>query len=172
MKNILLALVVSSALLVLLIGCEDNSINDPVSAESFNKVGPPNRNTLRGSINLEHKLVDPVRVHNYYLLCGKINYSQLLILKSPQDIALGYDVNLDISVDITLKDILSSLEPSIGKIKSESEDRFYLNANGSYILVKSYPIKSLPDRIELVCTFAVTTEGLKLESVVLNSPVV
>ena len=170
MKNILLAFVVSSVLL--LIGCEDSSINNPVSTESSNQVGKPNDNTLRGSITLEHKLGDPVRRNDYYLLSGKINYTQVLNRRSPQAIAAGYDVYLNISVDATLKDILSNLEPNIGEIKSESEDRFYLNTNGNYILVKSYQINGLPERIELVCTFAVTAEGLKLESVVLYSAVV
>jgi len=171
MKNILLAFVVSSVLLFL-IGCEDSSMNNPVSAELSNHVGKPNNNTLRGSITLEHKLGDPVRRSDYYLLSGKINYTQVLNRRSPQTVAAGYDVYLNISVDATLKDILSNLEPNIGEIKSESEDRFFLNTNGNYILVKSYQVNGLPERIELICTFAVTAEGMKLESVVLNSPVV
>ena len=172
MKNILLSLAVSSVLLVLLIGCEDSSLNNSVSDESLNKTGPPNGNTLSGTIILDHKLVDPVTVNNYYILSGKINYTQVLVVKSPQAIEAGYDVNLDISVDATLKDILSNREPNIGKITSESDDRFYLDVNGRYILVKSYPVDGMTDMIELVCTFAITAEGLKLESVVLSSPVV
>jgi hypothetical protein len=173
MKNILLAIVVSSVLLVLLISCEDNSINNPISAELLNKkFGPPAVNILHGSIVLERKLIDPVRVNNYYLLSGKISYSQELILKTPPAIEPGYDVNLDILMDATIKDSLSSIKPNSWKIKSESVDRFFLNRDGSYTLIKTYPIDGMVDRIELDCIFAVSSQGLKLVSVDLRSPVV
>jgi hypothetical protein len=48
-------------------------MNNPVSNDLINKAGPPSGKTLRGSIILEHKLVDPVRMNNYFLLSGKIN---------------------------------------------------------------------------------------------------
>jgi len=172
MKNILLAFVVSSVLLFL-IGCEDSSMNNPVSAESLNKkVEPPGVSILHESIILEHKLIDPVKVNNYYLLSGKINYSQELILKNLPSIAPGYEINLDISVDASLKDMLSSLEPNSWRIKSESVDRFFLSKDGSYTLIKTYPIDGLLDRIELNCIFTVNSQGLKLVSVDLRSPVV
>jgi hypothetical protein len=173
MKNILLSLVVFSVLLLLLVGCEDNSINNPVSAESFNKAGPLSGNTLNGSIILEHKLAGLGTVNKYYLLSGKIYYSQELIIKNPQAIVLGYDVKLDISVDAVLKDISApSGEQNAWRILSKSEDLVFVAANGSYVLVKSYPVLGRTDEMELVCTFAITTRGLKLENVVLSSPVV
>jgi hypothetical protein len=173
MKKILLASVVSSVLLVLLISCEDNSINNPVSAELLNKkAGPPAVNILRGSIILERKLIDPVRVNNYHLLSGKISYSQELILNTPPVIEPGYDVNLDILMDATIKDSLSSIKPNSWKIKYESVDRFFLNRDGSYTLIKNYPIDGMVDRIEMDCIFAVSSQGLKLVSVDLRSPVV
>ena len=172
MKNILLAFVVSSVLLFL-IGCEDSSMNNPVSAESLNKkVELPGVCILRESIILEHKLIDPVKVNNYYLLSGKINYSQELILNNLPIITPGYEINLDISVDASLKDMLSSLEPNSWRIKSESVDRFFLNKDGSYTLIKTYPIDGMLDRIELNCIFTVNSQGLKLVSVDLRSLVV
>jgi hypothetical protein len=171
MKNYLLALVVTSSLLLSLIGCQDNSINNPVSSESTNKASPPGVNILRGSIILEHKLVDLVRINNYYFVSGKLitlkNQNENLSATMP-----GYDVKLNISLDAILKEIFTNLDPNSWNIRSNSVDHFYLNTRGSYTLVKIYPIDGAPNRIELVCTFEATTQGLKLESVVLSSPVV
>lgn len=173
MKNIVLSLVVSSVLLLLIVGCEDNSINNPISAESFNKAEPNSGITLHGSIILDRRLEVPGTIKKYYLLRGKINYSQELIINSPQAIVPGYDVKLDISIDAILKDIsVPSGEQNTWKILAESKEITFVALNGSSILVKSYPVLGRTDKMELVCTFVITTQGLKLESVVLSSSVV
>ena len=174
MKYHLLSLVVSSVLLISLMGCEDNSMNNPVSGTSVDKVQPPGVNTLSGKIMLDHRVGDPVRINNYYQLTGNISYTQeLFSVNNPnQDIVPGYNINLDIQVDAILKDYLSNLEPNSWEIKAESNDRFYINAAGSYTLIKAYPVVGTKDRLELVFTFIVTTDGMKLEGVILSSPVV
>jgi hypothetical protein len=173
MKRSIVNLIVSLFLLLVLFGCEDNSINSPVSNEKVNKADPLGINNLEGTIILDQKLIDPINVNNYYLLKGKINFSrELTFIQSSMAVTPIYEVRLDIYVDATLRDYLSNLEPNTWNIKSESHDRFNLNENGNYTLVKTYPIDGMPDMIELDCTFSVTTEGIKLDEVFLRSPVV
>jgi hypothetical protein len=173
MKNIVLSLVVSSVLLLLVVGCEDNSINNPISVESFNKAEPNSGITLHGSIILDHRLEVPGTIKKYYLLSGTIRYSQELIINNFPAKEPGHNVLLDISIEALLKDVSASNgEQNTWKILAESKELTFVALNGSTILVKSYPVLGRTDEMELVCTFAITTQGLKLESVVLSSPVV
>ena len=173
MKNHLVFLIFFSIVFISLFGCEDNSINNPVSTDAVNKTEPFGINTLHGTIILDHKLVDPVEVSNYYLLNGHLNYSQRLeFIQSPKLVEPSYQVTLDISIDAKIKSMFSNTDPNTWDLRAESTDRLTLTESGNYILVKSYPIDSMPYLIELVCTFTVTTDGLKLDSVNLRSPVV
>ena len=172
MKNILFSLVISSIML-LLVSCEENSVNNPVSTESVDKVGPHSEKTLRGSITLNHNLEAPGTIKKYLHLSGKIYYSQQLIITDRPDIAPGYDVELDISVDAILKDVNAvNGEQNTWKILAKSEDITFVAINGSSILVKSYPVLGRTDELQLVCTFEITTQGMELKSVALSSPVV
>lgn len=168
MKNHIISLVASFALLISLMGCQDNFRNNPVSSKAFEKVGPTSAEPLQGSITLANRLVDPIKVNNYYLLNGKIKYSQELFIKTGAT-EPKYEVRLDVAVDAVLTD---NLEPKQWDINAKSKDRFYLDVKGSRTLVKSYPINGTTDLFTLVCKFEVDSKGLKLANVKLNSPVV
>ena len=57
MKKLLFSLVVFSGLL--LIGCQENNITDPISSESIQKDQPTGGNVITGSIPLEGILAIP-----------------------------------------------------------------------------------------------------------------
>jgi hypothetical protein len=171
MKKMMLSLVIF--LFLLLIGCQENSMTNPVSAESLNKANLNHLNTEQGTIKLDQKLADPYRVKDYFLLSGEIKYTDELLIKNPRVTATGYDVKTDISVDATLKNISSSFgESNTWKILSESQDLVYVTANGRYVLEKYYPVLGRTDKMELDCKFEITTDGVRLISVNLITPIV
>ena len=81
MKQLLFSLVVFSILFV--IGCQENSITDPVSAESIKKDQTTVDPFTSGVIPLEGVLVVPGGFQSYYDIQGQINYTHELVLLSP-----------------------------------------------------------------------------------------
>jgi hypothetical protein len=153
MKNILIALPLFLALL--LIGCQENPITEPVS--SLEKADNP---TTTETIQLHFVIEDPV--NGSVELVGEVNYQHDL-QNSYQQI---YDQNL-VSVDIefnsTLSDVLGGVHlgwNSTGK----SEDDIYVSEEGIYVMQKSYNITNRED-VVLVVQYLITTEGVGVPNV-------
>ena len=169
MKKIFLALVISTVLF--LMGCENNSLTDPNSADTVGKNELSNGKTTRGSIPLDRILVVPGLGNDYYQIKGNINYTHELIKQDPSLTPERYDVKLDISVNAQLTDIYSS-DPKNNSwtISSDSKDLVYVSREGIYVLYRSYPVIGRNDKLQLVCTFIVTTDGVGLDNVELKVP--
>ena len=173
MKKLLLTTSVFLALL--LIGCQDNSITDPYPRGSLSKGNLMHGNTFEGIITLDQKLADPDRINDYFLLTGKINFTEALFNnnfqdKAPQLTAAGQEEKLDILVDATLTGFgVSNADKGVLRIDSKSVDVVFLSANGTDTLVKVYPVLGRNDKMELVLTFIVTENGLKLKDSILTS---
>ncbi len=168
MKKTFFIVALSSVLL--LIGCKDNSINNPVSANLVAKQDSANRSILNGRINLNQKLINPRTVGGDLQLTGVINYTEELTGQNPSKTVVSYNSRLDISIDATVTDINSSTSlANSWKISSESENQVSIPAKGPVDLVKSYSISGKPEGMKLVCTFSITTEGVNLKNVVLES---
>ena len=173
MKHHLVNLVLSSIVFFALVGCEENSLNNPVPNEGVNKGDPLGGNTSSGTIILDQKLTDPVTVNNYYLLNGRINYSlQLTSIQNPMAVSPEYGAELHINLDAELRDELSVLQPNIWAVKSQSLERFILTENGGYTIIKTYRVAGMPGMIELNCAFTITTKGVMLDEVFLRSLIV
>ena len=158
MKKLLISLVVFSVLFV--IGCQDNSITDPVSTESINKDQTTGENFTSGVIPLEGILVVPGGFQTYYDIQGQINYTHELVLLDPAPPAPQYYINLDLSV----KALLTDEGHNSFRISSQSEDIIYDSGDRTYILQKSFPVLGRNDGMVLVCRFLVTTDGIELSS--------
>ncbi len=161
MKNLLLTLVAFSVLL--LIGCQENSITDPVSSESVNKNQISAGTLTSGTIPLEGLLVVPGMGQTYYSIEGVINYTHQLFQRDPIPPAPQYNVQLNLSVSAYLNNE-STRERNTLSIASQSEDVFYVSEEGIYILEKSFIVLGSNDGLALVCRFLVTTEGVSLNS--------
>jgi len=161
MKKLLFALVFSSVLL--LIGCQESSITDPVSTELTNKVQDPEGNITRGTIPLEGLLAVPGGFNSYYAIEGEINYVHELIILDPIPPAPQYYVELSLNVRAVLTDVFSAGHNTF-TIASSSNDIFYVSEEGIYILEKSYPLLGNNDGLVLVCRFLVTTDGVGLNA--------
>jgi hypothetical protein len=174
MKKLFLLIAIFSVLLIL-IGCQDNSITDPFSSGSLKKDNLIHANSFEGSITLDQKLADPDRINEYFLLSGKIKYAETVFNnnfqdKTPQLTAAGQEENLDISVDATLTSLgVFNSDKGVFRIDSKSDDIVFIHANGTDTLVKTYPVLGRKDKLELVVTFDVTENGLKLKDAILTS---
>ena len=170
MKKVLFSLFISSVLL--LVGCQENSMTNPVSP-SLNKNDLTNVTTLQGIIPIDQKITNTVPGNADFILNGKINYTESIVQHlGPQVIstlAPGFDVMTNISIDAILKGIrVSNVEQNGWRILSKSSDQVFVRADGSSVLIKSYPVLGRTDK--LVFTFVVTVKGIRLDRVILDSP--
>jgi hypothetical protein len=158
MKNLFLTIVVFSVLL--LIGCQENSITDPVQQE-LQKTDDPS--ILRGTILLEGILEVPNLPNSYLSINGQVGYVHRIELLDPISTATQHNVSLSLQVNAGLSDPYSERHP-YWLISSKSQDIIYVSEDGIYQFVTSFPIQDRSDGMVLVCSFLVTTEGVSLSA--------
>jgi hypothetical protein len=160
MKNLILFLAFFAVILVA--GCSENSVTDPVWVDTANKDQNRDISNNQGTIPLKDILVFPGSFTSYYYVEGNIYFKQELILA--ETVPPRYYVSLDIAI----KAILSNIDLPDEKgweITGESKDVFYVSEDGIYLLEKSFPVSNRRDGMKLVCRFLVTTDGVGLNSV-------
>lgn len=157
-------------LIILLFGCDNKTVNNPVSPNSVDK-STTNVNTIKsGDISVDTKLIDPIGYKNDYKVDGNINYTEELLRNNSVTTALGYEARLAITITATLTDnSLSTGKVEIWKISDENESLINVPTSGSNEFVKSYPVIGSSEGLILVCTFEATTHGLLLKNVDLIS---
>ena len=164
MKNLFISLVAVSVLLV--IGCQENSITDPVSNKSVNKDQSPGP-YQHGFITLEGTLSDPYPIGNsFYIISGQIEYEHRLVSQNYVSLQLLTNANLQY-----LCTVCSPSEDDVhGEfISTDSED--YLFIAGSFtVLEKSFTIQGREDGMNLKCRFLVTSGGIELNAMWLALP--
>ena len=106
MKNLFLTIAVFSVLF--LIGCQENSITDPISTELVNKDQISAGTLTSGTIPLEGLLVVPGMGQTYYFIEGVINYTHELVMQDPIPPAQQYNVHLNLSVSADLNNVSPS----------------------------------------------------------------
>ena len=164
MKNLFISLVAVSVLLV--IGCQENSITDPVSNKSVNKDQSPDP-YQHGFITLEGALSDPYPIGNsFYIISGQIEFEHRLVSQNYVSLHLLTNANLQY-----LCTVCSPSEDDVhGEfISTDSED--YLFIAGSFtVLEKSFTIQGREDGMNLKCRFLVTSGGIELNAMWLALP--
>jgi hypothetical protein len=160
MKKLFLTAVVFTVLLF--IGCQENSITDPISTESISKNQNPVTNVTRGSFPLEGILVNPAGLNSYIAINGSINYVHEKVFVSVPPMQ-QYSISVKLSANAVLTDPNLQINNS-WTISAESEDIFYVSEEGIYILEKSFPVLGRTDGLVLVCRFLVTTDGVGLNA--------
>ena len=148
-------------------------MNNPVSSQPLNKTSLSNGKTVEGVIPLNYKLIDPFRSDIEYKLSGDIDYTEVPINPLPSETSAVNEDNLTESVIANLKIISSAdIKNNTWKISDESDDVVKFSSDNADILLKSYPIIGMANRMDLVCKFDVSQDGEELVSVFLSSPVV
>ena len=157
-------------LILFTVGCQENSITDPVQQE-LQKTDPSilsilnqttGENFTSGVIPLEGLLVLRSGFQTYYEIQGQINYTHELILLDPMPPSPQYYIDLNLSVIANLTDGNNRLN-----ISSESNDNIYLSKEGTYILQKVFEVVGNNNQLSLICKFLVTTNGIGLSEMFL-----
>jgi len=161
MKNLLLTLVTLSVLLF--IGCQENSITDPITNASVNKTQDPGNNIITGTIRLDQTLVLPGGFQSYYTIEGQIDYTHEMFQLDPIPPAPQFYIAVGLSVRAVIFDGSNSLS-----ISSRSSDNVYVSEEGIFILEKTYPVLNSSNGLVLICTFLVTMDGLGLNEMKLE----
>jgi len=174
MKKLFLTLVTFSLLFV--IGCQENSITDPLTVELTNKVQPDPSN--QGTITLDRMLRDPYPVMNsYFKINGVIEYEHKMVYRDQIPPNTQYQVYLNLSVTADFKYFCTVSDPqtsdfSAGTISNESNDEISISIweDEIFSLEKSFPIQGREDGMVLVCKFFVTAIGIGLDEMWLELP--
>lgn len=162
MKKMLFILVGSS--LLLFIGCQENTITDPVSNEAAGNL-KSEISSGYNLIKLDRLLPDPsVPFKNYLTLSGTVEYAQRAIYLDPVPPISQKLVYLQLSMNAEIKDPHSSADV-FWTISGKSEDNIRLSDDDLVVLTKYYKVQGRDDGLGVVCEFEVTTSGVKLGSV-------
>ena len=175
MKKLFLTFVTFSILFV--IGCQENSITDPITNEPTNKVQQPDP-SHQGTITLESMLRDPYPVMNsYFIINGEIEYQHTLVYLDPIPPNPQYVVTLNLSVTADLTYFCTVYPPPdedtiAGSISNESNDEISISIweDEIFLLEKSFPIQGREDGMVLACSFTVTANGVALNEMWLELP--
>ena len=175
MKNLIISLAAASVLFV--VGCQENSITDPIANESSSKVQTETPDTyLRGIILLEGVLRDPYHIGNsFYRINGQIEFEQRFVTGEPiyqfskRSAALYFTTNADLRYFCTVcppeeEDQLA------GFIADVSEDYVLLGGNYVSLLEKSFKIQGREDGMVLKVRFLVSNSGVELSTMWLELP--
>lgn len=154
MKNLFLILAVFS--LALLIGCQENMINEPAGSLDKSDDNFLTTNTLK----LNNDVRDP-----FYGMCkltGRVTYALQVVNATMNPIGLE-QTSVQITMDAELNDLfgMAHLE---WRIQGRSNDVLYVSEEGIQLLEKTYPITNRTDLVLLV-NYLVTTEGVGIATV-------
>jgi hypothetical protein len=162
MKKLFLTLVIFSVLVI--IGCQENSITDPAQKDLQKDDNPL---VHQGTMKLEGDLADPrilVTDGNRFLaIFGAVKFEHRIeylenIPETPQP-----KIYLQLSMNAELQD-RNSPQDVIWSISGESQDIINVsdNIDSNYILYKYYVVQGSDAGMRLVCRFSVTTSGVRL----------
>ena len=169
MKTLFVTLIAFAALLF--VSCQENSVTDPLTTESVNKINPSTPNPVKfGLIKLEGLMNDPHHVGNsFYTIQGQIEYEHRMRIPLPMLPVREYYVSLRLSTSAEIK-YFCSLNPgfaegqSAGYITEISEEYIPLNGHFMALLEKSFTIEGRKDGMTLKCKFLIRSNGIELSA--------
>jgi hypothetical protein len=175
MKNLFVSLVAASVLFV--IGCQENSITDPIANEPVEKVQTGTPNTyLHGIIPLEGALNDPYPIGNsFYIINGQIEFDQRIVYVDPmlpasqRYLSLHLETNADLQYFCTVCSP-SELDELAGFIADVSEEFVPIGGNYVSLLEKTFAIQGREDGMVLKSRFLVSSDRIELSAMWLALP--
>lgn len=179
MKKLFFSLVFFSLLLV--VGCQENSVTDPVSPGEVQRANIPEVTSTTGTIPLDGIVKYPGPGNTYYTLKGSISYNLQLIPREsvpaahtslnsaektstnePISAAVPYYIRVAIYINATLNNS-ERTTVNTSYISSGSVSYLYKSVGGYYKLEKSYSFKGRNDNLSLMCRFLVTSHTIALD---------
>jgi len=177
MKNLFLFFVAVSVLFV--IGCQENSITDPLSTESPGIQGVTNETVDKdiprdftdhpNIIKFQKKLQPPFATfyNHTFEVGGAITFEHNVDYLNPPGPLYRVTVNLSINAELKEEWLGGSAHWAI---TGETKDVIYLSGNHSIIRVKYFMLKGRRDGMELACRFGIDKDGVALIDLWLTSP--
>jgi hypothetical protein len=174
MKTLFLTLI--AFVVLFFIGCQENSLTDPLLTESANQIQRTGTYDY-GYIKLEGMLNDPYPIGNsHYIISGQIvyEYNSMAPMEKITPPPTNY-ISLNLAINADLKYFCSVCNPSpedelVGFITEESEENVSLTGHFITTLEKSFVIQGREDGMVLKCRFFVTTGGMELNAMWLALP--
>jgi hypothetical protein len=175
MKTLLLTLTTIS--LAFFIGCQENSITDPVVNVPVNKdqSAAPDK-YFQGTIPLESLLADPYPVINtFYRITGQIEYRFSIYIADPIPPAPQRYLSVRFETNADLQYICTVCPPNeednlAGFIADVSEDYIALSGNRTSLFEKTFSIQGREDGMVLKVRFLVTDNRIGLNAMWLALP--
>lgn len=175
MKTLFVCLV--AFLFAFIIGCQENSITDPLTTEPIEKVQPGTSDTYRhGFISLESVLSDPYPVGNsFYRISGQIEFDQRIVYVDPmlpasqRYLSLHLETNADLQYFCTVCSP-SELDELAGFIADVSEEFIPIGGNYVSLLEKTFTIQGREDGMVLKARFSVSNNRIELNAMWLALP--
>jgi hypothetical protein len=175
MKNLFISLAAASVLLF--IGCQENSIVDPVTNEPTEKVqaGTPD-NYFHGIIPLESVLNDPYPIGNsFYRIIGQIEYNFSKIYMDPKLPAAQQHISLHLEINADLQYFCTVCPPTpeddlFGFISEISDSYVPIAGNTVSFLEKTFAIQGREDKMVLKARFSVSNDRIELSAMWLAFP--
>ena len=168
MNKLLLTLV--SCFVLFAIGCQENSLTEPLTSEAAEKDNFQEDAYLHDFIKLEGMLADPSRPFNCWLeIRGEIEYEHRLVYVDPDQQTLPYYVSLKLAIEAELFDPYSQTDPT-WIISEISTDKVAVQFGQVQSLIKYFRVQGRDDSMFLVCKFIVTTDYVLLDGMWLKAP--
>ncbi len=169
MKNLLFFFIAISVLFV--IGCQENTITDPLSTEfsetqgvtnvTAHKNQPPDYKDYPDIIKFQRVLNLPKSPNTYFVVGGtvEVNYQ----IQSPDaDLLNGvYSVTVGLKMNAQMKEMENPKD--LWYIKGNTQNTVYLARGEAISIVKYYKIKERCDGMLLACKYETTLNGVDLQ---------
>ncbi|HEY6436133.1 MAG TPA: hypothetical protein VIY47_06060 [Ignavibacteriaceae bacterium] len=175
MKNLIVSL--SAALVVLIIGCQENSITEPVLNEPAEKVQVETpENYFRGIITLESVLRDPYSIGNsFYLISGQIEYNLRKINMDSNLSALQQNISIHLDVKADLQNFCTvcpaiEVDNLSGFISEISDSVAPVAGNTASLFERNFTIQGREDGMVLKTRFSISKDEVKLNAMWLALP--
>jgi len=174
MKTLIISLLVAA---LFVIGCQENSITDPVVNEQVEK----NQNDIpetyiQGSLILNTVLDDPYPIGNsFYRLNGNIDYELRMIYADPIPPTAQRYISVYMQVDADLRYFCTVCPPNeldelSGFVTEVSESFIPVGGNTVSLLEKTFQIQGRDDGMVLKARFSVSNDRIEVNALWLALP--
>ena len=179
MKKLFLILVAVSVLFV--IGCQENAITDPLSANSPGLQGVTNESAVK---NITHDIPVVIRFENVlespypgmgtidpecFTVDGTIKVYHKVFQLDPFPPNPQYRVTVKLCMDAEMN-CTAGIERNRWFLRCDTENTIYFAGDEVIPLTKYYTVEGRSDRMQLVVNYGVTLEGVSLKSMKLRIP--
>ncbi len=163
MKNITFVLAIAVAAFV--VGCQDNSITDPVieAAAGGNQSA---KVSTTSTIRLNHILRE-VGFNTFTEITGQVEYTTTIVPRDPIPPSPQFAVVVTLALDAMLRPFGS--EQPVWHVSAFSHDEL-VESDGVMLLEKSYRIEGRNDGVSLHMQFQITGETVTLAGVWIAQP--